>query len=601
MMKKFFVWALTLSVLCTAVGCGASQPASGNGTQTTTTTANGSSSITTTTENGQSTTTTTTTETGTSSSLESETTTTTTLPSSSVTTTTTKKPTTTTTKPTQPKKDANVRTQGAKGNGSTNDAAAFEKAIQAAGSNGKIYLPAGTYAIKSALTIPTNTTVVFERGAVLQVASGVTLTVNGKIEASEDTIFTGSGHLAGTPQSVGCPQWFGAVGNGSTDDTAAFQKTVDLFSKVRVPRRSRYAIKGTVTVSKPLEMYGEGTARVDLYITSTNTANAKAFVIKSSNVSFDNFKISGIQSTAATSSSTVFYVDCSAKNLSNITLSNIWAGWMGSFLKDSQTSGKSITNVTLKNLWINYCYHATGIHMTNFKSGIKIESVLVNQVLMQPADVSKPLWIIENCQGLDGKQLDVAGVYSSNTQRGDGGDGIVFKNCSNVKIERFMADYINGHCSKFINCTDFELVNWVCSLYELGAVYMENCQDFQFDVIKCNGIRSAASPVGDHGTALVMKNCKDNTITNLIFQDNVTHCMVVENSTDNVFKNVLFITNNGHCYLEQGTSDNNTMIGVTFTGNPGIAIQQVGANSKCIGIALGAEYYAQKVGPFTFD
>ncbi|MBR7092933.1 MAG: hypothetical protein IKI50_07125 [Clostridia bacterium] len=503
---------------------------------------------------------------------------------------------------------ADVKEQGAKADGKTDDTEALKKAINAVKSSGNVYFRTGTYLIKGAVTIPKDVVMVMQRGAVIKVDSGATLTINGWIEAADSTIFAGTGTINGTPRSAGNPLWFGAAADGNTDDAPAFQKAVDLFSYVRVPYRpSKYALTGTVTIKKPVQLIGEGTSKVDLTIKSTAQAGAKAFVIRSSNVEIKNFKIAGVQSTQKTNPSSVFYFDCSSGNLSHITLENIWSGWTAQLLGDSQTSGKTITDVTLKNVTANYTFNAPGIHMTNFKSGIVLDTVLVNQVGMNPRDVNQPLFIIENCTGLTATQLDVAGgyTYMENGKPlydvyGYGADGIVFKNCSNITVDRFMADYINGYCTKLINCTNFKAYSWVMSLYEDGALYMENCSDCQMEIVKFNGIRGGQEACDKHnGTAFVMKNCQNNTFINALFRANMADGMEIINSTDNVFKNFVFSWNNGFSYKENGSSNRNTLIGIVISSSTSKAFEQIGTESKVIGLTVDGQAYGTKTGAFS--
>lgn len=116
---------------------------------------------------------------------------------------------------------------GAKGDGSTNDAAAFTSANLA--TPGELYLPPATYSIATNTTL--TAAVRFAKGAVLKIANGVTLTLNGPFSADRYQIFDISpgGKVALGPLSCRevIPHWWGALGDDSHDDYAAVQACLD--------------------------------------------------------------------------------------------------------------------------------------------------------------------------------------------------------------------------------------------------------------------------------------------------------------------------------------------------------------------------------------
>jgi hypothetical protein len=85
-------------------------------------------------------------------------------------------------------------------------------------------VPAGTYAISSNLTVPVNVTLKVERGAILNIADSITLTINGGLNCGLYQIFscTGTGKVVyGTGVQEVFPEWYGAKGDNSTDDAGS--------------------------------------------------------------------------------------------------------------------------------------------------------------------------------------------------------------------------------------------------------------------------------------------------------------------------------------------------------------------------------------------
>lgn len=146
----------------------------------------------------------------------------------------------------------NVKKYGAKGDGTTDDLGAFvsayTEASAATSSVRQLFIPRGTYRFANSVNFPTNVTLVFDDGALLKPDAGALLTIH-HIQANQaQQIFDLSNivlpfstspfagiHFSGVrfdypfsgPDNKISVKWFGAKGDGSTDDNVACQAAFD--------------------------------------------------------------------------------------------------------------------------------------------------------------------------------------------------------------------------------------------------------------------------------------------------------------------------------------------------------------------------------------
>lgn len=85
------------------------------------------------------------------------------------------------------------------------------------------------------VTIPAGTKIVFQVGAKISIASGRTLSIDAPediIASPNQQIFDGDGSVSFTEPGILFAEWWGAAGDGTTDDSDAVQSVVDILADV---------------------------------------------------------------------------------------------------------------------------------------------------------------------------------------------------------------------------------------------------------------------------------------------------------------------------------------------------------------------------------
>ncbi|MDP2046771.1 MAG: hypothetical protein Q8L00_11235, partial [Deltaproteobacteria bacterium] len=120
-------------------------------------------------------------------------------------------------------------------------------------------IPAGNWPIAANLTVPATLTLKFVHGAVFTVATGKTLTINGPLDAGLYQIFscTGTGKVVMKAEAVKVPEWWGATGDGATDDTAALQAWATCGGILNLPKKT-YKITAGIIVPQYANIDGQG-------------------------------------------------------------------------------------------------------------------------------------------------------------------------------------------------------------------------------------------------------------------------------------------------------------------------------------------------------
>jgi parallel beta-helix repeat protein len=118
----------------------------------------------------------------------------------------------------------NVRSLGLKGDGATDDAPAFASAIAVAHGQA-LGFPPGQYRLAGNITVPADVAIVLIGDAVFVPDGGVTLTFQSALDLPDRQAFGGAGVTVLSHE--GRPQWWGAVGDDTGDQTSLIQKAID--------------------------------------------------------------------------------------------------------------------------------------------------------------------------------------------------------------------------------------------------------------------------------------------------------------------------------------------------------------------------------------
>lgn len=146
-----------------------------------------------------------------------------------------------------------------------------------------ITLEKGTYSVGTSFTIPSNVAIRMNNGAILEVATGVTLTINGPFEAGSYQVFdcVGTGAVTFGSGSVSevYPEWWGEnITPGATDMTAAVQTAINtLKTKGGIVKfqSTQYALTTIIMNSSDysgIQLVGSSMSKTVLTFSTTGTA-----------------------------------------------------------------------------------------------------------------------------------------------------------------------------------------------------------------------------------------------------------------------------------------------------------------------------------------
>lgn len=142
----------------------------------------------------------------------------------------------------------------------------FAKAISVIGSTETTLLVSNQQNVTDNVTVPATLTLWFTQGGSLNISSGKTVTINGRVDAGLYQIFEGSGVISlasGLVKTI-YPEWWGAVSDGSTDDSTPIQSAITALAISHgvikfIPDSSYYASDLLVPANTSIILEGRNT------------------------------------------------------------------------------------------------------------------------------------------------------------------------------------------------------------------------------------------------------------------------------------------------------------------------------------------------------
>lgn len=226
-----------------------------------------------------------------------------------------------------------------------------------------------TYTISTNETIPSNIELWIEKGAILSVDTGVTLTVNGPIDASLCQIFSGSGTvtLSSTYIPEVYPEWWGAIADGSTDSSAALQSAINSGIGLIKIQDGTYIADNT-TFGGEIIIRGCGPQSILKLKANTDDHLLENAAAGNSIISIEHLKIDGNRANNASTSAGI-YLD----QANEVTIQNIW-------IEECNDYGVYVTDCNVLSIIHSVIYdNDKGIYFTDNALGGSLN--LINSVV----------------------------------------------------------------------------------------------------------------------------------------------------------------------------------------------------------------------------
>jgi len=416
--------------------------------------------------------------------------------------------------------------------GFTFDDTTLSAALTAAGSSDvEFFVPAGDWDITNNVTIPSNVTLNIANGAKFKSSTSATLTWNGGLKSGPDQhIFDSTLTVSGSPRIWAVfPEWFGAVGDGVTDDSTPIQAAID-FADNRVVLLNNYIAADLSIASKNnFTIINSGTLKLPTVLGGTSLMTISG----SSNIIVRNGQWdANVADNGATLQEHTHIIEihggCSDVHIKGIEGINIAGD--GIYINSSLGSG-----VLSERIYINNCSFVSSDTGRKGVSIITAKKVYIDDVVIDGVGTSTMPGGIDlepNAAGDYIEDIYISNVYiNHNGQVGLGLFGSV-KTIKNVFIDNAHVVHNSaGFCFRTLNAEDVTVNNLIVNGQALvdnsTRVFISNYRQF-------------------NGNAFNIDESSYVSIENFHISDSIDHLINVN----------LSAVASDHIYIRNGTLEN---------------------------------------------
>ena len=360
-----------------------------------------------------------------------------------------------------------------------------------------------------------------------------------------DATGTGTGNGCWVRQYEGSVnvKWFGAVGDGVTDDSPAFNSAIQASSVVEVDdTASGYLLGATLAINKPVTLRGIS-EHTKLKV---NTA-MQIFTITSSEVRIESFRIDGNPATPAS----VFLLGTSVTSMDFIYLEGIYSLNCADFVKDEANGINTIVNLHIKD-----CTHrlslGRGVLLADAFAFIFFTNFTIDYVGVTAPSSNVPAFSVSNNQGLICTDCDILGgeITGFATRW-----GFNVEDSAATHFIRCNADTMGGYGFRFVNVESVRLVDTTASLCDnIGYLIAGTTFDLQGSNVYARG-RDGLTPATASVNGIDIQGTTANTnLSNVTTKNNTGHGIQTSGTSTEMINGIYSHSNVGYGVNMGGTS-----------------------------------------------